>query len=421
MSLYTNCTGKDTVRNAFYLLSNGVGALYLASPFFSEDTLIHELSDGGVLVRLIVRLGPSTSPDALSSVLDKENIQVRYFTSPLFHSKLYIFGDRVALVGSANLTQSGIQSNREICVSIGSDDERLERLLKLYQCYWSQAEVLDSNRLEQFRRICNNFKANKERTALEQAVKKQFGDVAPSEGVQVGRKKPSKEKVFLESYRRTYQEFLSAYREVEEDYRGFGQRQQPEEVVPLRIEIDQFFSFIREEYATGDTYNGQPLRYGTDRHKFVKLRVSEWFGQRWQYLDDNILKSIPRITSRFGTVTCIEASTMQEILDAFEVCHSFHDRFRFYLGGIETMRKEFIKDNDLNQVKKVLIHLLHGEDDFISRMGTCIFGEDHSLHHVGRSVVQELLGWVNKENIPICNGRTVKALRYLGFDVLVFN
>jgi hypothetical protein len=66
-----------------------------------------------------------------------------------------------------------------------------------------------------------------------------------------------------------------------------------------------------------------------------------------------------------------------------------------------------------------LSHLLFGSDDFATRMGECIFDPNLSLHHFGRSCVQELYGWINTE-APVCNGRTVKALRYLGFDVVVF-
>lgn len=54
-------------------------------------------------------------------------------------------------------------------------------------------------------------------------------------------------------------------------------------------------------------------------------------------------------------------------------------------------------------------------------MGNCIFDESYAVKEFGRSAIQELLGWVNKENIPICNGRTVKVLRYLGFNAEVFN
>jgi len=418
MSLYTNSTGKDTVRNAFYLLSNSVGAIYLACPFFSEDRLITELLDKEIFTRLIVRLGPSTSPVALRSIINRKNIEIRYFTSPLFHSKIYIFGDAVALVGSANLTQRGIQSNREICVEITSEDERFERLLSLYQSYWNQAEVLNSERLKRYDKI---YKVKKENADLEKSVFDEFGEVAPTEGIQVGRKKPSKEKVFLESYRRTYQEFRSAYQEVEAIYKSFGQRQQPEEIVPVRIEIDQFFSFIRKYYATGESYKGAPFRDGQEREEYVKSLIKDWFGQRWDYLDHSIIKNIPRITSRLGTAPSIKAASMDEILDALDVCHSFHDRFRFYLGGDSAMKKAFAEDNKLDKVKDVFIYLLHGSDEFITRMGNCIFEENYSLHHIGRSIIQELLGWVNQENIPICNGRTVKALRYLGFNVVVFN
>lgn len=376
--------------------------------------------DRGISIRLIIRLGPSTSPIALKRVSNRGNIQIRYFTSPLFHSKLYIFGDEVGLVGSANLTQSGIQSNREICVAIASDDERFEKLQSVFQLYWDEAEVLNSERLERFEKLCDKFKAGKE-SDLEQSVLKEFGEVGPTEGIQVGRKKPLKEKVFLESYRRTYQEFLSAYQGVQDTYKTFGQRQQPEDRVPLRIEIDQFFSFVRKEYATGESYKYTPLRYGPEREEHIKALLADWFSHRWEYLDNSIVVNIPRIITRFGSVSSIEAASMDEIIDALDVCHAFHDRFRFYLGGFETMRQAFAEDNDLDKVKKVIVYLLHGREEFITRMGNCIFDEDYSLHHVGRSVIQELLGWVNKGNIPICNGRTVKALRYLGFNVVVFN
>ena len=66
-----------------------------------------------------------------------------------------------------------------------------------------------------------------------------------------------------------------------------------------------------------------------------------------------------------------------------------------------------------------MTYLLFGSDDYVERMGRCIFDPQFHLHEFGRSAVQEVLGWVNRENIPICNNRTLRALRYLGFDVSV--
>jgi hypothetical protein len=31
--------------------------------------------------------------------------------------------------------------------------------------------------------------------------------------------------------------------------------------------------------------------------------------------------------------------------------------------------------------------------------------------------VQETYGWVNDEDVPICDGRTLKSLQWLGFNV----
>jgi len=151
MSLFTNTTGKDTIRNAFYLFSPGVREILLASPFFSYPSLIEEILqiNQNCLVRLIVRLGPATSPSALKKILLLDRMQIRYFTSPQYHSKIYIFGDNNALVGSANLTEAGCQSNREVCIQLSQEDDRFDSLLKLYNSYWNQAEVLNEVNLPQ--------------------------------------------------------------------------------------------------------------------------------------------------------------------------------------------------------------------------------------------------------------------------------
>ena len=98
-----------------------------------------------------------------------------------------------------------------------------------------------------------------------------------------------------------------------------------------------------------------------------------------------------------------------------------YDRRRFFAGGLSALRDEFVQQNDLAKIRNTLTFLIHGEGDFVERMATCIFDEEFKLKGFGRSAVQETYGWVNKENVPIRNGRTVKSLRYLGFAVLIFN
>jgi hypothetical protein len=364
-------------------------------------------------------LGPATSPSALQRLINKNNIHIRFFTSSAFHSKLYIFGDKTALVGSANLTQSGMNSNREIAVEIPCEDESFDNLVMLFQSYWSQAAVLTEEILKKYSQLVDAY-SDPNADSLSNKIKFQFGEIVPAEGIEVGKKKPSKEKLFLADYQRTYQEFLTAYEEVRELYVADGRRQQDENVVPMRIEIDQFFSFVRERFTKGDSYRDEPERNGDYRREFVKSKLDEWFAQRWKYLDEKIPVHLPRL-QHFSSVAAIEKASFEEIIDALDVCHSFHDRLRFYSGGHATHAEDFKKSNDLKEVKKVIAYLLYGKDDYITRMGNCIFSPDYKLNQFGRSAVQELIGWINKDGIPICNSRTVKALRYLGYSVTVFN
>lgn len=416
MTVYANDTGFTTVRGAFNTYSREVHRLAIASPFFSYPDLLREAASEGRVVDLIVRLGAATPPARLREAFELPNVRIRFYTSRKFHSKLYIFGDRCALVGSANFTQSGMQSNREVTITVDRDHPDFDDLVSLFEAYWAEADVLNESRLDEYEKLCSSNPVESTEPNLDQKIEEAFGETFPSQGIQVGRAKASSQKTYLEDYRRTYQEFLSCYREVEDIYMSYDRRQQPD--LPLRIEIDQFLSYVREEFAPREIYLEEPLRSGPARKMFIEEKITAWFGQRWDWLDGHITEAYPSISSVFGSRDSIEKASMNEIIDGLEVCHSFHDRLRFYAGGTKTIRKEFSEANDLERVKKSIVYLLHGDGDFIERMGTVIFDPEYKLTMMGRSIVQELLGWVNEEDIPICNGRTIKSLRYLGFEIL---
>ncbi len=135
--LYTNRSiHKDFVYNALSRLARNGQNLYIAVAYFTETDVVEHLIDKGCHIRLIVRLGYPTNPDALLKILRKPSIEIRFFTDRSFHPKLYIFGDQEALVGSANLTRSAIMSNQEVMVSIAGGDERLNELATLFSEYW---------------------------------------------------------------------------------------------------------------------------------------------------------------------------------------------------------------------------------------------------------------------------------------------
>jgi hypothetical protein len=81
------------------------------------------------------------------------------------------------------------------------------------------------------------------------------------------------------------------------------------------------------------------------------------------------------------------------------------------------LKNTFIKNNDVKRVKESLSHLLYGKGEIIKRMADLIFNSDYKLNEFGQANVQELVGWINRENLPVINGRTTKVLRYFGFEV----
>jgi hypothetical protein len=47
------------------------------------------------------------------------------------------------------------------------------------------------------------------------------------------------------------------------------------------------------------------------------------------------------------------------------------------------------------------------------------YSTDYKLRGWGESCTFELFGWINHNDIPPVNGRVLKALRYLGFDIAI--
>lgn len=420
MTLYTNSSSSKTIRNAFYNSAINNCEVLISSPFFSYSEIINEILNINThcKFKIIVRLGPATSPDALQKIIHFDNILIRYFTSQKFHSKIYIFPEKSAIIGSANLTNQGFQSNNEVCVELDISDYRFDEITKLFYTYWDQAEVLTNERLHTYATL---FKLHgKPEHELEKIIIDKFGESHPKEGISVNKKPKSYEKSYLEHYRRTYQHFHQAFKVVCNIYKAFDKRHHPENIVPLRIEIDQFFSFVREIHATGEKWLNAPILPQNDLELHLKNLLQEWFSLRWKYLDTYIPNHIEIINNALSSKDKIYNSTYDQIYTALDVCHSIHDRFRFFNGGEETQKEQIMNKNNIERMRYSLSYLLYGDEEFITRMGKCIFDDKYTLHGIGRSGIQELLGWVNKEDIPICNGRTVKALRYIGFDITTF-
>ena len=423
LDLYTNTNTKQD------FFSNGLNQeikqdmnIYIASAFFTETDIIDKLIENNCRIRIIVRLGFPTSPYALKHLLRNRNIEARFYTSHEFHPKLYIFGDQKIYIGSANLTKAALLRNQEIMIGILPDDLRFEELTYLFLEYWREAKVLTFEEVQKYENIYKKYKDKLEAVNdFDDDVIKNIGDFNYPNIERYEAKQKSSD-LFYDSFLKTYQESVHAYNFIEDEYKK-KRRKVSNDLIPLRLEIDSFFSFVRDCYAVHESWREQNIGWDDNKKIILNKLVDEWLDMDWYHFEHTIVKkNYPLINSILGSKDSINKATAEELVDALCVAHSFHDRLRFFKGGLKTLKESFLEQNELQKIKNTLTYLLHDDKNSISkRIADCIYNPTYKLNEFGQSNVQELVGWLNNENMPVINGRTTKVLRYFGFNVRQVN
>ena len=197
----------------------------------------------------------------MASALSKPRVQIRYFTDRQFHSKLYIFGDRRAIVGSSNLTDGGLEANREVAVIIPSNHaEAFDRLVGIFECYWNQAEPFDHGKLQIFARIYQDKAKSPPTRHLDEEIKKHLGSIAPA-GIRVGDAPRGKNEREWSDYKKTFQVFEGTFKEVSDIYvhKLSGARLMEDTSIPLHVEVQAFMSYLREKHLRGDDTAAAPV------------------------------------------------------------------------------------------------------------------------------------------------------------------
>jgi hypothetical protein len=409
---------RDFVINELVNRSESGCDVFIASAFFTTAQVVEDLIAKGCNIMMVVRLGFPTHPDAIERVYQHPKVQFRYFTSRSFHPKLYIFGDDAALVGSANLTHSALMTNQEVMVTIGSTDDRFVELGYIFQEYFSEGEVLTPMELAKYRKFFEENARHEAATfAIGDKILVHFGDKAPS-NITRGGANGSKKSLFISSFRRTYQEGVNAFNIVRDAYAACGYRKADPALVPLRIEIDSFISFVRQKIAVGDSWSAGPLRTSVEQAPFITELIEKWRVTSWPYFEDTVVgETYPRLKEVFGSRANIMAANDSDLFDALATLHSFHDRFRFFEGGLPTWKRDFATFNDPVRTRETLAYLVYGSGDIVERMANAIFDPQYKLREFGRANVQELIGWLSREDLPVINSRTTKMLRYFGSNV----
>lgn len=416
--LFTNSSARsDFLRRLFDERCATPTNAQIAVAFLTDAAPILRLADRGSQIRVIVRLGYPTAPDALRALLNNPRVLPRYINNETFHPKLYLFNGWGAVVGSSNMTRAALTTNQEVNVVIPAEDERYDELLALFAEYWGQVAPLSSIVIDEYERIYERHR--EARRGISQMDEEVRGLRQTSiENVRRDLPVPDARDLFLDEYRATYQGFLNAFRTVERVYTAIGRRKVPESSVPLRIEIDSFLSWLRDQHATGESYETAPILAGNALESKTRQFIEQWHVGEYRWFDNEVVaRRYPLISHAFRSEEAIAEASFDAILEALSCENSFYDRLRFFKGGHETHLKVFRESNSLDRVRRSLRYLVFGTDDHVVRMARCIFDAEFKLNEFGRSAVQELVGWVNNDNIPICNSRTLRSLRWLGYDV----
>ena len=406
---------RDFTLNFFYRHANAVRTAQLACPFFTNADPIKILKEAGCeKIQLLVRLCEATSPDALMIARNFRGVDVRYYTDGKFHAKFYILGD-LALVGSANLTASGMMSNRELSIVLDSSDPRFDEVPAYFDELWSAppAAVLTPEALANFRAW---------HAALKRPAADPMTGVPDAEpiNVNVESQNVSTARTYLESFRVTYYETLiPAHKVVLELYREHGGRHAGFDGLSEMYEIDRFLFWARG-FTTDEDLETHPLRSDDDLRANIRQHISDWFAAPAVHVDEDRIRRIAALQTLFSEEENIRTVDMDAVADMLQGCAAFVEMLRFTKGGLEKHIAAFKKDNRIEDIRNTFLYLSFGSGNFVQRLYDCIYTSKYKLHHWGRNCTLELYGWINHDGVPPFNGRIIKALRYLGFNVAIY-
>lgn len=416
--VYTNRGKLDFVSNVFDCKLAGSKQIALAAPFFTDAGRVLKAVQRGATVNLLVGLNVITAPGELAKLRNAAGLSVRYLTSR-FHAKIYIFDD-AALLGSANLTDGGLVSNREavICLDRPEDDQAVDEVKALFLDLWDSAEVLTDEKLDNFARAWS-------------AVRRTFRDPDADIEKAVGRAQPvniavasrviTPEKLFLEGLRRlVYEQYRPAFAEVESVLAGQDLRRPELADIGRANETNRFLNWLRLTRVSGDAaWRDAPLRDPGARRTLISEAGRAWRDTDASRVPDDYVKWLRRVEWTFGDADALAARSQDEVTGGLMSLHAFTEQLRFVKGGLKNVPAAFwqANDNDLDRVRRSLIHLIHGPGDFIERLHDLLFDNRWKLGYFGKFSALELFGTIRPNLCPPMNGRMAKALRYIGFDV----
>jgi len=414
--IFSNGPSRDFVSKELTNLLANPGQVFIAAPYVTETSDVLAAAKRGVKVKLLVGLNATTSPDALKMLVGLSDVSIRYLTHR-FHAKIYISESSV-LLGSSNLTDGGMKSNREATIRLShpGDEEAIEETRALFLELWESARVLTTETLSKFAEAHKRFKPSGAPDSLIEAA---VGKAEPP-NINVSSTEKSAERIFIEQLRReVYEQYRPAFLEVMNILQLHGFHRAELLDVGVANETNRFLSWVRQTYAPGDEWKVASSRTPEQRREAIVELGSAWTKTDQNRVPTEYKDWLLRVKARFGTHEAIESASKDELTAGMMSIHAFNEQYRFVKGGELNLPAEFWRANngDVERVKRTLKYLVHGKEEFIERLHDVLYEPSLKLAYFGRFCALELYGTVKPEEFPPLNGRIAKALHYFGFDV----
>jgi hypothetical protein len=416
--VFSNGLVGDFVCNPFEQMLFRARHIRLAAPYFTEADSIVKAALGGRSVQLLVCLNSVTHPAALRRATNTVGLTVRYYTSR-FHAKIFIFDD-VVLLGSSNLTDGGLRSNREAVIRLDAenDPDVVDEVRALFLELWDTAPTLTDSKLSDFERAWRQ--ARGATADPDDLIENMVGREEPR-NISVVSRTQSGERIFLnELHRLVLEQYRPAYREVTEVLVEGGFRRTDLAGISAANETNRFLSWVRQTHAAGEeSWREAPLRDGLSRRELIEVLGAEWARTADSKVPDDYLDWLRNVEHVFASSAALNGADKGALTQGFMSLHAFEAQSRFTLGGAKKLPDVFWKQNqdDVERVRRTISHLLNGSGDFIYRLHDVLYRRDLKLGLFGKFCALELYGTVRPDDCPPMNGRMAKGLRYLGFNV----
>ncbi len=148
--------GKQRKHRQFLqsLLETTEGPVRIASAYITDKDLLFGI--GNREVHVLTDLSPldiasgASSLESVASLIRKGAKCKDMSGGPKLHAKVYMFGNEVAFVTSANLTRNGLDANLEVGVQLTGSAAR--ELTAWFDTFWKRAKWLDLAKMNKWKR-----------------------------------------------------------------------------------------------------------------------------------------------------------------------------------------------------------------------------------------------------------------------------